>query len=155
MNVILMKNKLCPASLLQPTECRVRGAVRFSDAWAGSFATFAKCQTTGAIYVCGLNNYGQLGLADPTSLNFGKEPIHLSHQSVGDNLGDVDPVLNWQHADKSEAKLIETQGPLIQFMLTRAYGFDLTQYWTQFAISMHHTLAMNKQGNCKINFFCD
>lgn len=50
-------------------------------------------------------------------------------------------------ADKSEAALITRQGPLVQFMLTRARGFNPNKEWKQFAISMHHTLALDKAGS--------
>ncbi|CAH8641730.1 unnamed protein product [Heterobilharzia americana] len=118
------------SSLLQPTECRVRGAVRFSDVWAGGFATFARCQMTGAVYACGLNNYEE---SVEIELSMAEDAARLVNDS--------------QEADRSEAQLIARQGPLIQFMLTRAFGFDPEQKWQQFAIGMHHTLALNNLGH--------
>ncbi|CAH8582096.1 unnamed protein product [Schistosoma turkestanicum] len=138
------------SSLLQPTECRVRGAVRFSDVWAGGFATFARCQITGVIYACGLNNYGQLALRDTTghgkslSSNTVEEFADVELNMAGDA---AKLVTDRQEADRSEAQLIARQGPLIQFMLIRAFGFDPDQDWRQFAISMHHTLALNNLGH--------
>ncbi|CAL8097146.1 unnamed protein product [Calicophoron daubneyi] len=140
--------------LLQPSECRVRGAVRFSDAWAGGFATFARCQSTGAIYACGLNNYGQLGLLGSSN----SSRVHASAQNGGADLDGEDVemsestvdaakvITDQNEADKSEAALIARQGPLIQFMLTRAFGFIPERDWRQFAVSMHHTLALDKGG---------
>ncbi|CAH8640922.1 unnamed protein product [Schistosoma intercalatum] len=138
------------SSLLQPTECRVRGAVRFSDVWAGGFATFARCQMTGAIYACGLNNYGQLALRDTTghgkllSCNSTEEFVDIE-LNMAENAEKL--VTDRQEADRSEAQLIARQGPLIQFMLIRAFGFDPDQDWRQFAIGMHHTLALNHLGH--------
>ncbi|KAH8866963.1 Regulator of chromosome condensation [Schistosoma japonicum] len=138
------------SSLLQPTECRVRGAVRFSDVWAGGFATFARCQTTGAIYACGLNNYGQLSLRDTTghgkslSSNTTEEFMDVEVNMAEDA---AKLVTDRQEADRSEAQLIARQGPLIQFMLTRAFGFDPDRNWRQFAIGMHHTLALDTLGH--------
>ncbi|VDN99687.1 unnamed protein product [Rodentolepis nana] len=110
--------------LLQPGECRIRGFKRFSDVWAGGFATIARCVQTGVIYACGLNNYGQLALV--------KQLQKPSATGVSEEL--------------SESMLAKKQGPLIQFMLTPANGFDPEKKWTQFAIGMHHTLALTDSG---------
>lgn len=157
-------------TLLHPAECRVRGTVRFSDAWAGGFATFARCQATNSIYACGLNNYGQLGLKSPvTRVNVAAAATaatlsvqngtleeddeddtpegHDEEDMEVDESVDAALVITDQHeADKSEAALIARQGPLIQFMLTRARAFDPARGWHQFAISMHHTVALDSQG---------
>ncbi|VDP78455.1 unnamed protein product [Echinostoma caproni] len=154
------------SSLLQPAECRVRGAVRFSDAWAGGFATFARCQSTGQIYACGLNNYGQLALLGPSRSarsntshvsngasdlrEEGEEDTVMEEEDVAEEDSSIDAarvITDRNAADKSEASLIARQGPLIQFMLTRARGFDPDRDWKQFAISMHHTLALDKTGH--------
>ncbi|KAA0188240.1 Regulator of chromosome condensation [Fasciolopsis buskii] len=152
------------SALLHPAECRVRGAVRFSDAWAGGFATFARCQSTGQIYACGLNNYGQLGLLRPTRsalpntshVSNGTSDVREDEENVvmeeEDTISDDIPIdaarliTDRDAADKSEAALITRQGPLVQFMLTRARGFNPNKEWKQFAISMHHTLALDKAG---------
>ncbi|KAM7532537.1 hypothetical protein Aperf_G00000130164 [Anoplocephala perfoliata] len=112
--------------LLQPGECRIRGFKRFNDVWAGGFATIARCANTGVIYACGLNNYGQLALI--------KQPLLTSEAG-----NDVKEEL-------SESMLVKKQGPLIQFMLTPANGFDPEKEWKQFAIGMHHTLALTSSG---------
>ncbi|KAM3185568.1 hypothetical protein ACTXT7_006078 [Hymenolepis weldensis] len=109
--------------LLQPGECRIRGFKRFSDVWAGGFTTIARCAQTGVIYACGLNNYGQLALV--------KQPQKL-------------PTTAEVKEELSESMLAKKQGPLIQFMLTPANGFDPEKNWTQFAIGMHHTLALTE-----------
>ncbi|VUZ50366.1 unnamed protein product [Hymenolepis diminuta] len=111
--------------LLQPGECRIRGFKRFSDVWAGGFTTIARCAQTGVIYACGLNNYGQLALV--------KQPQKL-------------PTTAEVKEELSESMLAKKQGPLIQFMLTPANGFDPEKNWTQFAIGMHHTLALTESG---------
>ncbi|THD27065.1 Regulator of chromosome condensation [Fasciola hepatica] len=153
-------------ALLQPAECRVRGAVRFSDAWAGGFATFARCQSTGQIYACGLNNYGQLGLLNPSRSARANNASHVSNGTSDVREEEEDTVMEEEDttcdntsidaarlitdrdaADKSEAALVTRQGPLIQFMLTRARAFNPKKEWKQFAISMHHTLALDKAGH--------
>lgn len=41
---------------------RVHGRiVQFDDIWTGAYSTFARAKGTGDIYICGLNNYNQLG----------------------------------------------------------------------------------------------
>ncbi|KAA3679170.1 regulator of chromosome condensation [Paragonimus westermani] len=159
------------SALLHPAECRVRGAVRFSDAWAGGFATFARCQATKSIYVCGLNNYGQLGLKGPvnrvavpsaaaplsgTQNGGGLEEDDEDEATEGIDEEDMDVdlpvdatrvIIDQNEADKSEAALVARQGPLIQFMLTRARAFDPARGWCQFAISMHHTVALDSSGH--------
>lgn len=77
------------------------------------------------IYACGLNNYGQLALV--------KQPQKL-------------PATAEVKEELSESMLAKKQGPLIQFMLTPANGFDPEKNWTQFAIGMHHTLALTESG---------
>jgi len=52
---------LCPAKIL------VGPTIKFSDLWAGSYNTVART-TTGQVYVCGLNNYSQLGLPSTAAL---------------------------------------------------------------------------------------
>nr|CAH8872212.1 unnamed protein product [Trichobilharzia regenti] len=138
------------SSLLQPTECRVRGAVRFSNVWAGGFGTFALCQSTGAVYACGLNNYGQLGLRDTTSHEISVDSNSLEETMetevcINENAARL--VTDRHEADRSEAQLVARQGPIIQFMLTRAFGFDPGREWRQFAISMHHTVALDSLGH--------
>ncbi|VDQ02038.1 unnamed protein product [Trichobilharzia regenti] len=120
------------SSLLQPTECRVRGAVRFSNVWAGGFGTFALCQSTGAVYACGLNNYGQLGLRDTTSHEISVDSNSLEETMetevcINENAARL--VTDRHEADRSEAQLVARQGPIIQFMLTRAFGFDPGREW--------------------------
>ncbi|KAF6776206.1 hypothetical protein AHF37_04270 [Paragonimus kellicotti] len=158
------------SALLHPAECRVRGAVRFSDAWAGGFATFARCQATKSIYVCGLNNYGQLGLkgsVNRVAVPSAVPPLSGAHNGGGLEEDDEDEapegndeddmdvdlpadatrvITDQNEADKSEAALVARQGPLIQFMLTRARAFDPARGWCQFAISMHHTVALDSNG---------
>ncbi|TGZ57689.1 hypothetical protein CRM22_009894 [Opisthorchis felineus] len=143
------------SALLSPAECRVRGAVRFSDAWAGGFATFARCQATGTIYACGLNNYGQLGLKKPSAVVNG-DADENDEATIDGGLGeegdemDVDAarlITDQNEVDKSEAVLLARQGPLIQFMLTKAHGFSRDRNWRQFAVGMHHTLALDGLGH--------
>lgn len=125
--------------------------------WAGGFATFARCQMTGAIYACGLNNYGQLALRDTTghgkslSCNSTEEFVDIE-LNMAENAEKL--VTDRQEADRSEAQLVARQGPLIQFMLVRAFGFDPDQDWRQFAIGMHHTLALNHLGKLFCIQFC-
>ncbi|CAH8463465.1 unnamed protein product [Dicrocoelium dendriticum] len=152
-------------ALLHPTECRVRGSVRFSDVWAGGYATFARCQASGSIYACGLNNYGQLGLKKPITrtavanssthngggLDDDEEDVMESHEDVAEDadlsIDAVRVLTDRNEADKSEAALITRQGPLVQFMLTRARGFAPDRDWKQFAVSVHHTLALDAAGH--------
>ncbi|EUB62732.1 Regulator of chromosome condensation [Echinococcus granulosus] len=125
--------------LLQPGECRVRGCKRFVDVWAGGFATIARCMNSGVIYACGLNNYGQLALVKKRSVEVKKR------MEIGGNTlaGTEDFVKSEQ---VSESMLTKRQGPLVQFMLTPANGFDPEKNWVQFAIGMHHTLALTSSG---------
>lgn len=126
--------------LLHPGECRIRGMRRFVDVWAGGYTTMARCLTTGAIYACGLNNYGQLALVKQD----GADGDELKQK----NQMEVDgPVTESSSPVKlSEAVLALTNGPLVQFMLTPANGFDPEMDWTQFAIGMHHTIALTSSG---------
>lgn len=124
-------SKLLSGLLLQPGECRIRGFKRFNNVWAGGFATIARCAHTGVIYACGLNNYGQLALV---------KQAHKSSE-VGNDVKE----------ELSESMLLKKQGPLIQFMLTPANGFAPEKKWKQFAISMHHTLALTSSGKaCRL-----
>ncbi|BHF67427.1 Regulator of chromosome condensation [Sparganum proliferum] len=133
--------------LLQPAECRLRGAVRFLDVWAGGFATIARSLPSGVIYACGLNNYGQLALVPATGATrleaekpqTASEPAAV--EAEGNAAGtEVSP------QTLSESMLLKKQGPLVQFMLTPALGFDPSKDWQQFAISMHHTIALTASG---------
>lgn len=126
-----------PGLLLQPGECRLRGNKRFVDVWAGGFATIARCLSTNVIYACGLNNYGQLALIKQESVDI-KEKMEV----------DDEPPNSKEKERLSETMLAKTQGPLIQYMLTPANGFDSEKDWTQFAIGMHHTLALTASGKC-------
>ncbi|VDK22395.1 unnamed protein product [Taenia asiatica] len=124
--------------LLQPGECRLRGCKRFVDVWAGGFATIARCMNSGVIYACGLNNYGQLALVKKRSFEVKEMGID------GDTLVSTGPLI--KHEQLLESVLAERQGPLIQFMLIPANGFDPEKDWVQFAIGMHHTLALTSSG---------
>uniref|UniRef100_A0A5K3FNM2 Regulator of chromosome condensation n=1 Tax=Mesocestoides corti TaxID=53468 RepID=A0A5K3FNM2_MESCO len=123
--------------LLQPGECRLRGSKRFVDVWAGGFATIAR-MTSGVIYACGLNNYGQLALVK-------QKPERDKEMEVGETIPEnTESVTELEKL--SESMLSRKQGPLVQFMLTPACGFDPETDWTQFAIGMHHTLALTAAG---------
>ncbi|KAL3319269.1 Regulator of chromosome condensation [Cichlidogyrus casuarinus] len=127
--------------LLQPAECRIRGNIRFSDVWAGGFATFARCAYTGSIYACGLNNYGQLSLLEnefQSNKNLKFSMMDAKQVSTGD-------VIMSEY--EMETDLLSLQGPLIQYMLTKAKGFATSIAWKQVAISMHHTIALDADGN--------
>lgn len=56
--------------LLQPGPIRIHKKVIFCNVWAGSYATFAQCRKTSAIYAWGLNNYNQLGVNESKSSYF-------------------------------------------------------------------------------------
>ncbi|VDM16959.1 unnamed protein product [Hydatigera taeniaeformis] len=126
--------------LLQPGECRVRGCKRFVDVWAGGFATIARCMNSGVIYACGLNNYGQLALVKKRcSGTMEKMQVDESNLVSTENIVEREQL--------SESMLAKRQGPLVQFMLTPANGFDPEKNWVQFAIGMHHTLALTSSGD--------
>ncbi|KAL7058803.1 hypothetical protein AAHC03_012920 [Spirometra sp. Aus1] len=134
--------------LLQPAECRLRGAVRFLDVWAGGFATIARSLPSGVIYACGLNNYGQLALvpaATGTTRLEAEKPQTASEPAV-EAEGNAAAGAEVSPQTLSESMLLKKQGPLVQFMLTPALGFDPSKDWQQFAISMHHTIALTASG---------
>ncbi|VDN12415.1 unnamed protein product, partial [Dibothriocephalus latus] len=135
-----------PDLLLQPAECRLRGAVRFLDVWAGGFATIARSLPSGVIYACGLNNYGQLALVPA---NGSSRPETEKSQADTEMVVDSEGTASGAEISRqplSESMLLRKQGPLVQFMLTPALGFDPTKGWQQFAISMHHTVALTASG---------
>ncbi len=91
--------------------------------------------STGVIFACGLNNYGQLALIKQA------ETMEVDGAPSSDTV--AAPA---NKAPMSEAALAMKQGPLVQFMLTPANGFDPEKDWAQFSIGMHHTLALSASG---------
>ena len=54
-------NNFCRTDFfLTPLQVRTLGTKKVADIWAGEFSTYCKVRS-GPIWVCGLNNYGQLG----------------------------------------------------------------------------------------------
>lgn len=100
---------------------------------------------SGVIYACGLNNYGQLALVKKQSVEV-KEKMDIDGNTL------VSTGNFAQHEQPSESVLAERQGPLIQFMLIPANGFDPQKDWVQFAIGMHHTLALTSSGELIVTF---
>ncbi|VEL20002.1 unnamed protein product, partial [Protopolystoma xenopodis] len=163
-----------PCLFLCPAECRVRGSVRFRDVWAGGFGTLAQCASSGAIYACGLNNYGQLALKpslsstdspaetksskiqttsdgnlhNAASRSSSPETGSVGHLQLGLEggalKGTIGLLSKTTEQAAEEAALVARQGPLVQFMLTRAEGFVSQLGWRQFALSMHHTLGLDQ-----------
>lgn len=129
-------------SLLQPGECRLKGNKRFCDVWAGGFATIARDLCTGVIYACGLNNYGQLALVSHAD---GDNSVPRTLQTSANSVETVTAKVG-EHQKMSESMLLKKQGPLVQFMLTPALGFGPDKDWRQFAIGMHHILALTESG---------
>ena len=64
--------------MLVPRVVRLRRETKFTDVFAGSFCSFAVAKDSGAVYVWGLNNYGQLATDDTTSPYFPKKSQALS-----------------------------------------------------------------------------
>ncbi|XP_034934036.1 regulator of chromosome condensation-like isoform X2 [Chelonus insularis] len=99
-------------NLLKPglIEFKVTKKLQFNDIWAGQYCTFAREVSKGDIYVCGLNNYHQIGL---------KDTIAYYHPKVSKTFNDRD----WIHISSGQhhTLALDTDGD-VYVMGRKEYG---------------------------------